>query len=97
MLFNVKTELPEFAERFARCHSLLYFVASRVLTEYDDIEKAVKNCFVVAARQPARFDCEGAFRRWLVRTLLHEALQILHRKKQVVAAPALELAFLGWC
>jgi DNA-directed RNA polymerase specialized sigma24 family protein len=97
MLFNGKIELPEFAERFARCHSLLYFVASRILTEYGDIEEAVKNCFVVAARQPARFDSEGAFRSWLVRTLLHEAVQILHRKKRVVAAPALELAFHGCC
>jgi hypothetical protein len=71
-----------FAVRFSRCHQLLYFIAYRVLESPDRAEVAVENCRLTASRNPPKFECEGAFRGWLLRVLIDEALAI-RRHNQV--------------
>jgi DNA-directed RNA polymerase specialized sigma24 family protein len=63
------------AERYRR---LLHFVAHRVLGNPDEATIAVDNCLYGAARHVTTFDCEGAFRSWLVRLVIDEALTIRH-------------------
>ena len=71
-----------FAARFARCRGLLRFLACRVLGSNEEAEYALQGCWVTASRNPPKFEYEGAFRSWLLRILLDEALAILRQKKQ---------------
>jgi DNA-directed RNA polymerase specialized sigma24 family protein len=65
--------------RASRYRRLLHFVANRVLGNPDRADIAVENCLYSASRHATAFDCEGAFRSWLVRIAIDEALAILHR------------------
>jgi DNA-directed RNA polymerase specialized sigma24 family protein len=82
-----------FYARAARYRPLLYFVAHRVLGNPDKADVAVENCLFAAARHIRTIDCEGAFRNWLVRLAINEALDILHGRKML--EPALWLS-LEW-
>jgi Sigma-70 region 2 len=67
-----------FCARFFRCRGLLYFVACRVLGGPKGAVDALDNCFLTASQHPPRFEYEGAFRSWLLRVLIDEALLILY-------------------
>jgi len=71
-----------FSARFSRCRGLLCFIARKVLRGNERAESAVHNCFVTASRHPPRFEYEGAFRCWLLRVLIDEALLILHEERE---------------
>ena len=74
-------EFPEeFNERFVRSLRLLHSIAGRVLGGSEGVEEAVHNCFVSASRNPPRFESEVAFRGWLFRILIHEALLVRREK-----------------
>jgi Sigma-70 region 2 len=64
--------------RALRYRRLLHLVAHRVLSNPDGANIAVENCLLAASRHVRAFDCEGAFRSWLVRLAIDEALAILH-------------------
>jgi hypothetical protein len=64
--------------RALRYRRLLHLVAHRVLGNPDRANIAVENCLLAASRHVRAFDCEGAFRSWLVRLAIDEALAILH-------------------
>jgi hypothetical protein len=49
-----------------------------VLGDPDRADIAVENCLFSASHHVTTFDCEGAFRSWLVRIALDQALAILH-------------------
>jgi DNA-directed RNA polymerase specialized sigma24 family protein len=70
-----------FHTRFCRCHRLLHFIACRVLGSSERADSAIENCWVRASRNPPRFEYEGAFRSWLVRVLIDEALAILSQNR----------------
>ena len=71
-------EQPEiFAQRFLRSYRLLHFIACRVLGDDEIAPIAVQNCWRTASRVSPHFEYEGAFRSWLVRVLIDEALAIL--------------------
>ena len=76
-----------FAQRFLRSYRLLNFIACRVLGNEEKAPIAVQNCWQAASRNPPRFEYEGAFRSWLVRILISEALAIL-RESQGKRDPA---------
>ena len=69
-------DLAVFRARFRRCHRLLHFLAGRVLGDSERADKAVENCWLKASRNPPRLHYEGAFRSWLVRVLVDEALAL---------------------
>jgi len=78
---NAPQEHPVvFENRFSRCCPLLEFLACRILGGHEDVEMAVQNCRIAASRNPPGFEYEGAFRSWLVRVLIDEALAIRKRK-----------------
>jgi DNA-directed RNA polymerase specialized sigma24 family protein len=70
--------LMSFHARASRYRRLLHFVADRVLDNPDRAAIAVENCLFSARRNVQVFDCEGAFRSWLVRLAMDEALALLH-------------------
>ena len=78
-------ELPEpgFTSRFSRYRPLLYSLACRVLGGIRGAENVLENCWRTASRNPPKFDYEGAFRSWLARVLIHEALAILRRNREL--------------
>jgi Sigma-70 region 2 len=69
-----------FYVRASRYRRLLHSVAHRVLGNPDRADIAVENCLFSASHRVTVFDCEGAFRSWLVRIAIDEALAILHGK-----------------
>lgn len=78
-----------FFQRFLRSHGLLNFIACRVLGDEEKAPMAVQNCWRTASRNPPHFEYEGAFRSWLVRILIDEALAILresHGERDAAAA-----------
>ncbi len=68
-----------FDARFSRCRGLLHFIACRVLGGTEGAEDSVQNCWLIASRNPPRFEHGGAFRSWLLRIVIDEAL-VIHRK-----------------
>jgi RNA polymerase sigma-70 factor (ECF subfamily) len=73
-----------FEERFSRCCPLLHFLAFRILGSDEEVEDAVQSCRITASRNPPRFQYEGAFRGWLVRVLMDEALAVLRQRKAAI-------------
>jgi DNA-directed RNA polymerase specialized sigma24 family protein len=68
--------------RASRYSGLLPFVACRVLGDERNAEDAVEKCLLIASEASMHFDSEGAFRSWLVRILIDEALLILKRRQE---------------
>jgi len=81
VLSIIQEETPVMDTQFSRCHGLLYFTACRVLDDREGAEEAVQNCLLTATRNTQKFKSEGAFRSWLLRIVIDEALQILRQKK----------------
>jgi len=54
-------------------------MACRVLGGSERAQLAVENSWLTASLNPLRFDNEGAFRSWLLRILIDEALAILRK------------------
>src|SRR5215468_7604403 len=67
------------AQRFSRSYRFLHLVACPVLGDEERVPLAIKNCWRSASRNPPYFEYEGAFRSWLVRVLIDEALTILRK------------------
>jgi DNA-directed RNA polymerase specialized sigma24 family protein len=63
---------------------MLHFIACRILDDPQQARKAVENCWHSASAHAPRFEYEGAFRRWLVRVLIAEALVLLGEKQQLL-------------
>ncbi len=76
-----------FGVRFSRCSQLLHLIACRILGDPESTDNAIKNCWLTASRNPPRFEYEGAFRGWLLRVLIEEALAVL-RESQGTREPA---------
>jgi len=70
-----------FEVRFSRCHKMLRVLACRVLGSSEQAPQVVENCKITASRNPPAFEYEGAFRSWLVRILIDEALLIVRQRK----------------
>jgi len=64
-----------------RYRRVLYQVAYRVLDNHQEAKDAVRNCLLAASCNVPRFENEGAFRSWLVRVLIDEALAILYKER----------------
>jgi DNA-directed RNA polymerase specialized sigma24 family protein len=71
-----------FEVRFRRCYAGLRLIACRVLSTPEWVEQAVGNCWYTASRYCPRFETEGAFRSWLLRVLIDEALALVHQNQQ---------------
>ena len=66
---------------FSRYRRVLYRIAYRVLENHQEAKEAVRNCLLAASCNAPRFENEGAFRSWLVRVLIDEALAILYKER----------------
>ena len=75
-----KEDPAVFRARFRRCHRLLHFIASRVLGSAEQADEAIQESWLKASWNAPRFEYEGAFRSWLVRVLINEALALRENK-----------------
>jgi hypothetical protein len=66
---------------FSRYRRVLSLVAYRVLDNHAAAEIAVQNCLLAVSGNVPRFEHEGAFRSWLVRVLIDEAVAILNKTR----------------
>ena len=82
-IWNGQQEDPrDFEARLSRRRGLLHFVACRMLRSCEGADEAVERCFLTACGDPQEFEYEGAFRSWLVRIVIDEALRILVKRKR---------------
>jgi hypothetical protein len=65
---------------FSRYRHVLSLVAYRILGNHAEAEYAVQNCLLTVSDNVPKFEHEGAFRCWLVRVLIDEAVTILARQ-----------------
>ncbi len=70
-----------FDARFSRCRGLLRFIAGRILGGNEGVDEAVQNCRLAASHNPPRLLSEAAFRAWLLRVLIDEALEVLRENQ----------------
>jgi catechol 2,3-dioxygenase-like lactoylglutathione lyase family enzyme len=80
---TLRWQLDKFNEWFSRCHNALQHIANQILGDYLMAEHALQNCWFRASRNPQKLENEGAFRSWVVRLLISEALSILHQTRVV--------------
>jgi DNA-directed RNA polymerase specialized sigma24 family protein len=73
--------LEAFDVLFLRYRGVLSFVGYRVLGDHNQTEDAVQRCLLSASRDIPHFVNEGAFRSWLLRVLIDEALLILQERE----------------
>ena len=66
-------QFAEFDRQFSRYRAPLDFLAGRILDD-ERAAEAVQGCWLAASRNPPLSVREGAFRSWLVRILIDEAL-----------------------
>jgi hypothetical protein len=82
-----------FVKRFFRSYGLLNFIACRVLGDEERAHVAIVKCWQATSPNPPHFEYEGAFRSWLVRVLIDEALIIFcesHGKKYATSTAETE-------
>ena len=75
-----------FETLFSRYRPILYRLAQRILRNHEESEDAVQNCSLVAFRKMESFKYEGAFRGWLARILVNEAITILRKRKRTYSS-----------
>jgi RNA polymerase sigma factor (sigma-70 family) len=78
---NWQENLESLDVLFLRYRRVLYRVAYRVLDNHQEAKDAVQNCLLAVSCNVPRFENEGAFRSWLVRVLIDEALAILYKER----------------
>ena len=67
------------------CRGVAAYFTCRVLRSCEGADEAVERCFLTACGDPQEFEYEGAFRSWLVRIVIDEALRILVKRKRDLA------------
>ena len=71
---------------FSRYRPILYRLAQRILRNHEESEDAVQNCSLAAFRKMTSFKYVGAFRSWLARILVNEAITILRKRKRTYSS-----------
>jgi DNA-directed RNA polymerase specialized sigma24 family protein len=66
---------------FPRYHRVLHSIAYRVLFNDREADQAVQNLYLSVSNNMPRFACEGSLRSWLLRAVIDEALDILHKNR----------------
>jgi RNA polymerase sigma-70 factor, ECF subfamily len=66
---------------FSHYYSFLHFLACRVLGSREEAQDVVQNCLLRAVRNLQQFNNEGAFRSWLARILVNEAISLLRKRR----------------
>jgi len=85
---GIREDAQLFQLRFSRCRQLLRFIATRVLGGSERVEDAIENCWRTVSPNPLHFEHESAFRSWLLRVLIDEALAIRNHNQE---APRVEV------
>jgi hypothetical protein len=84
---NSRGSLETLDVLFSRYRRVLSLIAYRILGNHEETENAVQNCIRAASDSAPRFDHEGAFRSWLARVLIDEAVTILTKQRSSTSGP----------
>ena len=57
-------------------------MACSVLGGTERVDEAIERCRLRSSLNPPQFEYEGAFRSWLLRVLIDEAVAVLRRSQQ---------------
>lgn len=68
---------------FSHYYGFLHFLACRVLGGQEDAQDVVQNCLLRAVRNLQQFKNDGAFRSWLARILVNEAINLLRKRRRL--------------
>ena len=79
ILNTLQEDLEMLDSLFSRYRRVLSLVAYRVIGSHEAAEVAVQNCLRTASHNVPRIEHEGAFRCWLVRVLIDEAVILLNK------------------
>jgi DNA-directed RNA polymerase specialized sigma24 family protein len=88
-----RSQVEKFDEWFSRCRNTLEYIACLILADSKMAESAVQNCWFKASRNPPDFESEGAFRSWVLRRVISEALHILHQRPTEACGGQMVLSF----
>jgi len=83
---GLQGDMDAFEILFSRYRPILYRLAQRILRNHEESEDAVQNCSLAAFRKMKSFKYEGAFRGWLARILVNEAITILRKRKRTYSS-----------
>jgi RNA polymerase sigma-70 factor, ECF subfamily len=83
---GLQGERDAFEILFFRYRPILYRLAQRILRNHEESEDAVQNCSLAAFCKMKTFKYEGAFRSWLARILVNEAITILRNRKRTYSS-----------
>jgi RNA polymerase sigma-70 factor (ECF subfamily) len=86
VLGGLQGDRDAFEILFSRYRPILYRLAQRILRIHEESEDAVQNCSLAAFRKLKSFKYEGAFRSWLARILVNEAITILRKRKRTCSS-----------
>ena len=86
ILGGLQGDRDAFEILFSRYRPILYRLAQRILRIHEESEDAVQNCSLAAFRKLKSFKYEGAFRSWLARILVNEAITILRKRKRAYSS-----------
>jgi RNA polymerase sigma-70 factor (ECF subfamily) len=86
ILGGLQGDREAFEILFSRYRPILYRLAQRILRIHEESEDAVQNCSLAAFRKLKSFKYEGAFRSWLARILVNEAITILRKRKRTCSS-----------
>jgi len=67
---------------FSRYYGFLHFLACRMLGGWEDAQDVVQNCLLRAVCNLQQFNNDGAFRSWLARILVNEAIDLLRKRRR---------------
>jgi hypothetical protein len=84
---NSRGSLETLDVLLSRYRRVLSLIAYRILGNHEQAEDAVQNCLRAASDRTPRFDHEGAFRSWLARVLIDEAVTILNKQRSSTRGP----------
>jgi hypothetical protein len=88
-LTNSQGSLGAFNVLSSRYRHLLSLIAYRVLGNREEAEDAVQNCLLAISGNVPKVEHEGAFRCWLARVLIDEAVTILNKKNSTRGSSSL--------
>jgi RNA polymerase sigma-70 factor (ECF subfamily) len=79
---GLRGDTDAFEILFSRYQPILYRLAHRILRNHEEAEDAVQNSSLAAFRKLKSFKYEGAFRSWLARIVVNEAITIFRKRKR---------------
>jgi hypothetical protein len=81
---GLSREHTTFETQFSRARNTLHFLAQQILMDSQLAHQVVEHCWIIGSQLRVTCDTDGAFRSWLLRLAIDEALITLDRRRKSV-------------